>query len=401
MVHRAVRRCDKKEVALKVIRTTDEDKIAMVKEEFSLLQRLDHPNIARAIDLCVFSDQAVLVESLCIGSPLGTALKQHKKDKRLSEAEAHKLFVMMLEALDHCHQRRIVHRDIKPENVMVNDTFTDLKLIDFSIARFLPEGGSLSPIGTPLYAAPEVRNGGSPSEASDVWGAGLCLFLMLFGRCPRVNRQALEVTLSSTQVSMISETCRTTLQKCLAFDYSMRPAAMILLQADWLQYGPPDADVFSGDPLSPRKPSATLRRIRSFNYESSAKDALKFQALQEQYKVPRGEAKYKAPRDRSFCISAPATLNELPELLELPEIPETPTAPDTPDFTFEKDPLAVEICFSMQTTCDSSASDEPVSMHNLPDHFTICDAMMAPGWDAVPLAQNDPDSSDDGGFDSD
>jgi len=108
-----------------------------------------------------------------------------------------------------------------------------LKLIDFNISRYLPDGGALSPNCTQAFAAPEVRKGGSPSEASDIWGAGLCLNMMLSGRCPYWDGRH-DVPANSFELPYLSEPCRATLKQCLALDHSMRPAAMTLLRAAWV-----------------------------------------------------------------------------------------------------------------------------------------------------------------------
>jgi serine/threonine protein kinase len=263
VVHRAVRRRDGEIVALKATRTSDEDKVAIVKAEFTLLKRLDHPHIVQALDFFVTSDLVVLVLSLCVGDQLGIAVRR-TKEKRLSEGVARKSFAALLQALDYLHQRRILHRDIKPENVMVSEDFAVLKLIDFNIAR-LSDGGSLSP-NTSL-SAPEVRIGCSPSEVTDIWGAGVCLCFMLSGQCPRVDMQSNTVSFNSTHMTRVSEPCTSILRQCLAMDHKMRPAAMTLLQAGWAQDGIGEGGVVDSsrpsrkrsESLSPHSPSRTAR----------------------------------------------------------------------------------------------------------------------------------------------
>lgn len=237
VVRRAKRRSDAEEVALKVIRSADEETIEIARAEFSVLQRIDHPNIVRALDFFTTIDGAVLVLSYFDGNQLNTAVS-NAACKQFSELTSHRLFVSLLQALHHLHENRIVHRDVKPENVMVSSDLCDLRLVDFNISRYLPEGEALSPNCTPAYAAPEVRRGGSPSEASDIWGAGLCLCLMLSGKCPQVDSRVQQVSVKDSRLAAISESCRKTLWRCLTLEESARPAAMSLLQTPWVLCGP-------------------------------------------------------------------------------------------------------------------------------------------------------------------
>jgi serine/threonine protein kinase len=235
-VYRALCRSSGEQVALKVVRTTDEEHVARARAEFLLLQSLDHPGIVRAIDFYVRPECTVLALSFHSGKPLGSAVRQLPA-KRLTETIAHRPFVLLLRALDYLHQRRIVHRDVKPGNVMVSSDFSDAQLIDFNIAHDLKQGAALSPRCSLKYASPEVLKGDSPSETSDTWGAGLCLHLMLFGRCPSARRDG-SIKLSESSSAIVSVPCMATLKDCLAIEMTMRPSPMTLLQRPWVLYGP-------------------------------------------------------------------------------------------------------------------------------------------------------------------
>ena len=45
----------------------------------------------------------------------------------------------LLETVKYLHDRHVIHRDIKPENILLSslENITDIKLIDFGIAREL------------------------------------------------------------------------------------------------------------------------------------------------------------------------------------------------------------------------------------------------------------------------
>jgi len=214
-------------VALKVVRTFDQEIAALAKAEFSLLQRIQHPNIVRALDLAVFPDRVVLTLSYFGGDQLGIAVRK-LPGKKLSETTAHGLFVALLQALHYLHQRQIVHRDVNSRNVLVSPDFTELLLIDFNIARHLGEDSVSSPVCGPCPSP----SGGSPTAATDVWGAGLCLRMMLVGK-DRATYQSGPPKAGSSA----SEPCMAVLGQCLQTEVSLRADTTTLLQTAWVLVG--------------------------------------------------------------------------------------------------------------------------------------------------------------------
>lgn len=227
-VYRAIHRKDGGQVALKVVSCNHTSAIA--KAEVSLLKRINHPNIVRALDLLVTEDQqAVMVLSFFDGCGLGTVVRR-QQEKRLSEATAHMLIVQLVQALEHLDQHGIVHCDVKPQNVLVSRDCADLLLVDFNIASHASDFIDLVPQCSPAYASPEVLHGDPPSHVSDVWGAGLCLLTMVAGEHHECDD-------FMTNLPMVSILCRQTLRQCLATDPAMRPSATKLLQTQWLLCG--------------------------------------------------------------------------------------------------------------------------------------------------------------------
>lgn len=77
------------------------------------------------------------------------------------------------------HSGGIIHRDIKPTNILLNSSWTQIKLNDFSLALRQDEVkplGKRQPIGDPSYMAPELRQKDYCDEFSrDVFALGKTL----------------------------------------------------------------------------------------------------------------------------------------------------------------------------------------------------------------------------------
>ena len=87
--------------------------------------------------------------------------------------------LQILNVINYLHKMKCCHRDIKAENFVFESESSDkLKLIDFGFSSgFInPLRQTLlrmkTPVGTALYAAPEVFNEESYSEICDIWSAG-------------------------------------------------------------------------------------------------------------------------------------------------------------------------------------------------------------------------------------
>ena len=160
------------------------------KREGAILGRLSHPHIAELLDAGVSeAGQPYLVLEHVDGDPIDRYCDERKLD---IEARV-RLFLDVLGAVAHAHANLIVHRDIKPSNVLVSKD-GQVKLLDFGIAKLLEgegqegaatlltrEAGSAL---TPEYAAPEQVTGAPVTTATDVYGLGVLLYVLLTGQHP-------------------------------------------------------------------------------------------------------------------------------------------------------------------------------------------------------------------------
>jgi serine/threonine protein kinase len=245
VVHRARRRESRQTVALKVVHASDEELSKVPRREYDILRLLDHRYIVRALDFVASKILSVLVLEFFDGMPLGTATAPARG---LPEETGRFLFTALLQAIEYLHSKGMVHSDVKPENVLVSKDLNDLRLVDFHTCQYARDLHDLLEPGTLYYAAPEVWSGECPTEANDIWSAGLCLHLMLLGSLPggRHNGDdigdtfpdaptgALVPCLRGKRWRALSKPCKAALEYSLRSERALRPSATELLQVEWL-----------------------------------------------------------------------------------------------------------------------------------------------------------------------
>jgi serine/threonine protein phosphatase PrpC len=93
--------------------------------------------------------------------------------------------VKLVRALGALHRRSIVHRDIKPANVHLGDD-GELRILDLGIAQSGLDDEADMPMqaGTPSFLAPEQFEHAPPTPQSDIYAAGVTIYMMLTRRYP-------------------------------------------------------------------------------------------------------------------------------------------------------------------------------------------------------------------------
>jgi serine/threonine-protein kinase len=180
----------RQQVALKVMRRglDTDDLIARFRAERQILATLDHPNIARLIDVgATPQGLPYFVMEFVDGKPI----LEFCNDHRLDLTQRIQLFRRICEAVHHAHRSLIVHRDLKPGNILVSADGVP-KLLDFGIAKMLDPASELARLRTqtdvrlltPDYAAPEQIRGDAVTTACDVYALGILLYELLAGCHP-------------------------------------------------------------------------------------------------------------------------------------------------------------------------------------------------------------------------
>ena len=160
------------------------DVLERFRSERQILAGLEHPAIARLLGGGTADDGRPY---LALEFVDGQKITDYCDARRLGINERLALFTEVCDAVAYAHARLVVHRDLKPSNVLVTDEGR-VKLLDFGIAKLLEADAEQTQTGrqmvTPAYAAPEQVEGGAVTTATDVYGLGVLLYVLLTGTRP-------------------------------------------------------------------------------------------------------------------------------------------------------------------------------------------------------------------------
>jgi serine/threonine protein kinase len=154
--------------------------------EIQALQTLKHHNIISMLHVEEDPTHVYIFLEMCKGGDLVSVVSSRGT---LTEQQAKKLFVQLIDAVKFCHAMGYTHRDIKLENCLMTDPNPDVgvcKLADFGFCIDVSDGKPLtSYCGSPSFVAPEIiKKIPYDGKACDVWGLGVILYAMLYGVLP-------------------------------------------------------------------------------------------------------------------------------------------------------------------------------------------------------------------------
>ncbi len=183
----------KRQVALKILRSTDPDALALSRfeREARATSRLSSPHTIRIHDFGASEDGVYFIAMEYLqGMDLRELVRRYGP---VAPARAVHFALQACRSLAEAHENGIVHRDIKPANLFltrIDDDEDGIKVLDFGVARVrLPDiRATLShpgiAVGTPAYMAPETLVGSAADERSDVYSLGATLYDLLTGVPP-------------------------------------------------------------------------------------------------------------------------------------------------------------------------------------------------------------------------
>ncbi len=162
-----------------------------IRENFQLVQNLNHPNIAnvKQLERDPLTGMYYLVMECVEGESLRAWMRRMRSRGTLTLEEILPILQQMADALDYAHARKIIHRDIKPGNVMLEADGT-VKILDFGLAAQIHTSMTYVSMayqnvsGTGPYMSPEQWRGKRQGAAADQYALGVLAYELLAGHLP-------------------------------------------------------------------------------------------------------------------------------------------------------------------------------------------------------------------------
>lgn len=153
------------------------ESLERARREAAVLQRLDHPNIAKAFEADLDDPQPFIVMEVVEGQTLDRLIAGWKSPPSLETIAS--LFLPLADAVAHAHAAGVIHRDLKPSNIMITDGH--VRVLDFGVATLLGQSAHDKTtegrtVGTFAYMSPEQARGEWVDASADVFALGAILF---------------------------------------------------------------------------------------------------------------------------------------------------------------------------------------------------------------------------------
>ena len=171
------------------------------REEYFILQKLDHPNIIKSFELSsvvvkeedeeseikIFSPFITMEYFPSIPLLIYSGLREEKKLNQIVK--------QICSVLYYLHQSNYIYYDLKAENILVAELNGNpiIKIIDLGFARNALLNYDKDIQGTPYYIAPELLKNEQHNHKVDFYALGMLLYRIVYGKFPFVNETELDI----------------------------------------------------------------------------------------------------------------------------------------------------------------------------------------------------------------
>jgi serine/threonine protein kinase len=169
-----------------------------------------------------------------------------------------RVFERIAAGLAHMHAKGVYHADLKPNNILLGRG-TNVKIIDFGLARVQGDPPKDRVQGTPEYMAPETAQHKLVNERTDLYNLGATMYRLATYQLPpqvvTLDGMILDKKTFKAKYVPVNEVNRSAppglgdlIKRCLSYNALKRPerAAEVQAELDRLaeayaaEHGPPD-----------------------------------------------------------------------------------------------------------------------------------------------------------------
>ena len=220
----------------------------MFLDEARIASRIEHPNVARILDVGEHDGNYFIVMEWVDGDSLSKILRAvESKKQRVPPGIALRICADAAAGLHAAHELKdrdgrslgVVHRDVSPQNILISNSGSTM-LIDFGVAKARDRvsqdtsAGQLK--GKIRYMAPEQALGRSIDHRADVWAVGAMLYEMFAGSPPYEGPNEVATLHKLTAgkpppalPASVPEVIRVVIERALAYDFENRFATALEL----------------------------------------------------------------------------------------------------------------------------------------------------------------------------
>lgn len=191
--------------------------IQLFEGEAQQLQQLGaHPQIPALLGYFEEGGCLYLVQQFIEGKNLKQFLDYQGP---LPGEQIRQILLSLLPVLQYIHERGVVHRDIKPDNIMHLPGSRKYILIDFGVAKPIPDRAiehSGTVIGSPGYAALEQMHEGIATPSGDLFGLGVSCFHLMSQVSPSILSREQGYSWLDSWQDYVSQSLSPSLQQVLS-----------------------------------------------------------------------------------------------------------------------------------------------------------------------------------------
>ena len=222
--------------------------------EIRTLESMKHQNILTCFEFLHSTDYYFIVTELVHHGDIFQYYcdRQEADEALFDEKQIQAVAKQLFSALNHLHQNNIFHRDVKLDNLLLDGFGKNneplVKLSDFGFAVKL--GDNEYPkdrVGTYYYMSPELILKKGYDYKSDVWGAMVTIYALIYGNLPFYGESFKEVSSEILNYDMQKEIktdpqwqnasywIKDFFSKGFQKDPKNRPTAQQMLNHPWLR----------------------------------------------------------------------------------------------------------------------------------------------------------------------